>query len=95
MMDTIGKLKQIRDYMNSSPFPKPEFGDACDEAIKALENQQKYEIPLTVEEQVRLIHDKCPDIWKDLKNNKLVMDVMLKEYEQAIIGNIMKPDDTN
>jgi len=49
MMDTIGKLKQIRDYMNSSPFPKPEFGDACDEAIKALENQPKYERALKLQ----------------------------------------------
>jgi hypothetical protein len=43
MMDTIEKLEQLREYMNSSPFPKPEFSKACEEAIKAIENQTKYE----------------------------------------------------
>ncbi|SEJ35799.1 hypothetical protein SAMN05660742_10696 [Propionispira arboris] len=51
MMDTIGKLKQIRDYMNSSPFPKPEFGDACDEAIKALDHKQFSKHKIEVLEQ--------------------------------------------
>lgn len=40
--------------------------------------------PLDIKQQVRIVHDKCPDVWKNAKNNEIIMDVVWMEYEEAI-----------
>jgi DNA repair exonuclease SbcCD ATPase subunit len=65
------KLKHIRDFINEIPFSKRKMGYAMEEAIKAVENQPKYNLVF------ELMATELT--WKELKEHD-------EEYDQMDFG---------